>query len=77
QDNPLQPHFVTYTTPHPIPLSPQILPFNFPIHIPPYKLPPALPIHNTLILNPSTTTSFSPIPFLQIIHEPNILPPGL
>ncbi len=77
ENNPVEGDFVSYTTRDPIGVCGQIVPFNFPIDMAAWKLAPALAMGNTVILKPSSTTSFSAIRLVEIIDEANILPPGV
>ena len=58
ENNPVEGDFVSYTTRDPIGVCGQIVPFNFPIDMAAWKLAPALAMGNTVILKPSSTTSF-------------------
>lgn len=77
ENNPVEGDFVSYTTRDPIGVCAQIVPFNFPICMAAWKLAPALAMGNTVILKPSSTTSYSAIHLFEIIDEANILPPGV
>ncbi|MEH7400970.1 aldehyde dehydrogenase family protein [Gottfriedia acidiceleris] len=77
ENNPVEGDFLSVTTRDPIGVCGQIVPFNFPIDMAAWKLAPALAMGNTVILKPSSTTSFSAIRLFEIIHEANILPPGV
>ncbi|WP_416729784.1 aldehyde dehydrogenase family protein [Fictibacillus sp. JL2B1089] len=77
ENNPVDGDFLSYTTRDPIGVCAQIVPFNFPICMAAWKLAPALAMGNTVILKPSSTTSYSAIRLFEIIHEANILPPGV
>ncbi|MED4225169.1 aldehyde dehydrogenase family protein [Neobacillus cucumis] len=77
ENNPVEGDFLSVTTRDPIGVCGQIVPFNFPIDMAAWKLAPALAMGNTVILKPSSTTSFSAIRLIEIIHEADILPPGV
>lgn len=77
ENNPVEGNFLSVTTRDPIGVCAQIVPFNFPIDMAAWKLAPALAMGNTIILKPSEETSFSAIRLFEIIHEANILPPGV
>lgn len=77
ENNPVEGNFLSVTTRDPIGVCGQIVPFNFPIQMAALKLSPALAMGNTIVLKPSSTTSFSAIRLFEIIDEANILPPGV
>lgn len=77
ESNPVEGNFLSITTRDPIGVCGQIVPFNFPIQMAVLKLSPALAMGNTVVLKPSSTTSYSAIRLFEIIDEANILPPGV
>lgn len=77
ENNPVDGNFLSVTTKDPIGVCGQIVPFNFPIQMAVLKLSPALSMGNTVVLKPSSTTSFSAIRLFEIIDEAQILPPGV
>ena len=77
ENNPVEGDFLSYTTRDPIGVCGQIVPFNFPICMAVWKLAPALAMANTVVLKPSSTTSYSAIRLFEIIDEAGILPPGV
>ncbi len=77
ENNPVEGNFLSYTTRDPIGVCGQIVPFNFPIGMAVWKLSPALAMGNTVVLKPSSTTSYSAIRLVEIIHEAKLLPPGV
>jgi len=77
ENNPVDGNFLSVTTRDPIGVCGQIVPFNFPIQMAVLKLSPALSMGNTVVLKPSSTTSFSAIRLFEIIDEAEILPPGV
>lgn len=77
ENNPVEGDFLSFTTRDPIGVCGQIVPFNFPIGMAVWKLSPALAMGNTVVLKPSSTTSFSAIRLIEIIDEAKLLPPGV
>jgi len=75
--NPVEGHFISFTTRDPIGVCGQIVPWNFPITMAVWKLAPALSMGNTVLLKPSSATSFSAVRLFEIIHEADLLPPGV
>ncbi len=52
-----------------------IIPWNFPLLIAAFKLPPALIAGNTIVLKPSPTTPLTTLRFAELVAD--ILPPGV
>jgi acyl-CoA reductase-like NAD-dependent aldehyde dehydrogenase len=52
-----------------------IIPWNFPLLIPAFKLPPALIAGNTIVLKPSPTTPLAMLRFAELVAD--VLPPGV
>src|SRR5271165_4283345 len=52
-----------------------IVPWNFPLILMGFKLPPALLAGNTLVLKPAPTTPLSTLRFAELIKD--VLPPGV
>jgi aldehyde dehydrogenase (NAD+) len=77
ENNPVEGNFLSVTTRDPVGVCGQIVPFNYPIDMAAWKMAPALAMGNTIVLKPSSNTSFSAIRLFEIIHEANILPPGV
>jgi len=75
--NPVEGDFVSFTTRDPVGVCGQIVPWNFPITMAVWKLAPALAMGNTVLLKPSSATSFSAIRLFEIMHEAGVLPPGV
>jgi len=64
------------TTPRPIGVCGQIIPWNFPLLMLAWKIAPALACGNTVVLKPAETTSLTALRFAEICHEIE-LPPGV
>ncbi|MCM3761443.1 aldehyde dehydrogenase family protein [Alkalihalobacillus oceani] len=77
ENNPVEGNFLSYTTRDPIGVCGQIVPFNFPIGMAVWKLSPALAMGNTVVLKPSSSTSYTAIRLVEIIDEAELLPPGV
>ncbi len=77
ESNPVEGDFLSYTTRDPVGVCGQIVPFNFPIGMAVWKLSPALAMGNTVVLKPSSTTSYSAIRLVELIDEAGIFPPGV
>ena len=75
--NPVMGDFFSYTVREPVGVCGQIIPWNYPMDMAGYKLAPALAMRNTLVMKPSSVTSFSLIRLFEIFHEADILPPGV
>jgi aldehyde dehydrogenase (NAD+) len=75
--NPVMGDFLSYTSREPVGVIGQIVPWNFPIDMAGWKLTPALAMGNTLIMKPSSVTSFSLIRLYELIHEADLLPAGV
>jgi len=61
----------------PIGVCGQIIPWNFPFLMAIWKLAPALAAGNTVVLKPASYTPLSALKLVEIIHEANLLPPGV
>jgi aldehyde dehydrogenase (NAD+) len=75
--NPVVGDFLSYTVHEPVGVVGQIVPWNFPIDMAGYKLTPALAMGNSVVIKPSSVTSFSMIRLVELIHEAELLPPGV
>lgn len=75
--NPVSGNFFSYTMREPVGVCGQIIPWNYPMDMAGYKLGPALAMGNTIVMKPSSVTSFSLIRFVELIHESGILPKGV
>ncbi|MCR8632478.1 aldehyde dehydrogenase family protein [Paenibacillus radicis (ex Xue et al. 2023)] len=74
---PVDGSFLSYTVREPVGVCGQIVPWNFPILMACWKLAPALAMGNTVVLKPSSATSLSAIRLFEILHEEEVLPPGV
>lgn len=61
----------------PIGVCGQIIPWNFPFLMAIWKLAPALAAGNTVVLKPASYTPLSALKLVEIIHESDLLPPGV
>jgi aldehyde dehydrogenase (NAD+) len=77
ENNPVEGNFLSYTTRDPVGVCGQIVPFNFPIDMAAWKLAPALAMGNTVVLKPSSQTSFSAVRLFELIDEADLLPKGV
>ena len=75
--NPVPGNFLSYTRHEPVGVCAQIVPWNFPLDMAGYKLTPALAMGNTIVIKPSSVTSFSLVRLFELIHEAELLPPGV
>jgi aldehyde dehydrogenase (NAD+) len=69
-------HSVLSTSPPPIGVCGQIIPWNFPLLMAAWKLAPALACGNTCVLKPAETTSLTALRLAEILQEID-LPPGV
>ncbi|MDQ0340564.1 aldehyde dehydrogenase (NAD+) [Caldalkalibacillus uzonensis] len=77
ENNPVEGNFLSFTTRDPIGVCGQIVPFNFPLGMAVWKLAPALAMGNTVVLKPSSLTSYSAIRLFELIDKAELLPPGV
>ncbi len=75
--NPVSGNFFSYTMREPVGVCGQIIPWNYPMDMAGYKLGPALAMGNTVVIKPSSVTSFSLVRFFELIHESGLLPKGV
>ena len=75
--NPVMGNFFSYTVREPVGVCGQIIPWNYPMDMAGYKLAPALAMRNTIVMKPSSFTSFSLIRLFEIFDESGLLPPGV
>jgi len=61
----------------PIGVCGQIIPWNFPFLMAIWKIAPALAAGNTVVLKPASYTPLSALKLVEIIHEADLLPPGV
>ncbi|HLT12273.1 MAG TPA: aldehyde dehydrogenase family protein, partial [Micromonosporaceae bacterium] len=64
------------TTPRPIGVAGQIIPWNFPMLMLAWKIAPALATGNTVVLKPAETTPLTALAFAEICQQAE-LPPGV
>src|SRR3989440_169421 len=62
--------------PRPVGVAGQIIPWNFPLLMLAWKIAPALPAGNTVVLKPAETTPLTPLPFADVLPQAQ-LPPGV
>src|SRR6202165_5928524 len=65
-----------HSTPRPIGVAGQIIPWNFPLLMLPWKIPPALAAGNTVVLKPAETTPLTALLFCDVLRQAE-LPPGV
>lgn len=75
--NPVMGNFTSYTVREPVGVCGQIIPWNYPMDMTGYKLAPALAMRNTIVIKPSSITSFSLVRLFEIFDESGLLPPGV
>lgn len=75
--NPVSNGYFSYTRREPVGVCGQIIPWNYPMDMAGYKLAPALATGNTIVIKPSSMTSFSLVRLFEIIDEARLLPPGV
>ena len=75
--NPVGGNFTSMTVREPVGVCGQIIPWNYPMDMAGYKLAPALAMRNTVVIKPSSFTSFSLVRLFEIIHESGLLPAGV
>ena len=66
---------ITITLQEPLGVVGQIVPWNFPLLMGAWKIAPALAAGNTIVFNPSSTTSLSVLELAKILDQ--VLPPGV
>ncbi len=66
-----------YVRREPIGVCGQIIPWNFPFLMAVWKVAPALAAGNTVVLKPATYTPYSALKMVEIIHDADLLPPGV
>jgi len=54
-----------------------LVPWNFPLLLAAWKIAPALAMGNTVVVKPSPFTPFSLLRFVELVHEAELLPPGV
>lgn len=54
-----------------------LVPWNFPLLLATWKIAPALAMANTVVVKPSPFTPFSLLQFGELVHEADLLPPGV
>jgi aldehyde dehydrogenase (NAD+) len=54
-----------------------LVPWNFPLLLAAWKLAPALAMGNTVVVKPSPFTPFSLLRLVELIHDAELLPPGV
>jgi aldehyde dehydrogenase (NAD+) len=64
------------TTPRPIGVAGQVIPWNFPLLMLAWKIAPALACGNTVVLKPAETTPLTALAFAEICRQAE-LPPGV
>ncbi len=64
------------TTPKPIGVAGQVIPWNFPLLMAAWKIAPALATGNTIVIKPAETTPLSAMKLAEIIADAD-LPPGV
>jgi len=64
------------TTPRPIGVAGQVIPWNFPLLMLAWKIAPALACGNTVVLKPAETTPLTALAFAEICQQAE-LPPGV
>lgn len=77
ENNPVEGDFVSFTTRDPVGVCGQILPFNYPLSMVAWKLAPAIAMGNTVVVKPSSLTSFSTIRFFELLDEADLFPKGV
>ena len=61
----------------PIGVCGQIVPWNFPFLMAVWKIAPALAAGNTVVMKPASLTPLSALRMAEIIHDADLLPPGV
>ncbi len=77
QANVLNEQFLSIILREPIGVVGQIIPWNFPFLMGAWKLAPVLAAGDCTVLKPSKEASLSLLEFARLLHEANILPPGV
>ena len=62
--------------PRPLGVAGQIIPWNFPLLMPAWKIAPALAAGNTVVLKPAETTPLTALLFCEVLRQAE-LPPGV
>jgi aldehyde dehydrogenase (NAD+) len=68
---------LSYTVPEPVGVCALLVPWNFPLLLATWKIAPALAMANTVVVKPSPFTPFSLLRFVELVHEADLLPPGV
>jgi aldehyde dehydrogenase (NAD+) len=74
---PVEQGFVNFTKREPIGVCALIVPWNFPLLLACWKIAPALAMGNTIVVKPSPFTCLTLVRLTEILHERNLLPPGV
>jgi aldehyde dehydrogenase (NAD+) len=74
---PVERGFLNYTVKEPIGVCGLIVPWNFPLLLACWKIAPALAMGNTVVVKPAPFTSLTLVRLAELIHERQILPPGV
>ena len=69
--------FLNYTRRESVGVCALIVPWNFPLLLAAWKLGPALAMGNTVVVKPAPYTSYSMLRLAELIHEAELLPPGV
>ncbi len=77
ETNPVNGDFFSYTRREPVGVCGQIIPWNYPLDMAGYKLAPALAAGCTLVMKPSSFTSFSLMRLFEIFDASGLLPAGV
>ena len=68
---------LSYTVHEPVGVCALLVPWNFPLLLATWKIAPALAMANTVVVKPSPFTPFSLLRFVELVHEADLLPPGV
>ena len=75
--SPVEGDALNLVTRDPIGVCALIVPWNFPLLLAAWKIAPALAMGNTVVVKPSPFTPLSLCRFVELVHEAELLPPGV
>jgi len=77
QSSPVEGDAINIVVREPVGVCALLVPWNFPLLLAAWKLAPALAMGNTVVIKPSPFTPFSLLRFVELVHDAQLLPPGV
>jgi aldehyde dehydrogenase (NAD+) len=77
ESSPVEGDAINIVTREPVGVCALLVPWNFPLLLAAWKVAPALAMGNTVVVKPSPFTPFSLLRFVELVHEADLLPPGV